>query len=34
VLLVPENLRGAAIVYRDLRDDELDLTNEFTIKYY
>ena len=34
VLLVPESLRGAAIVYRDSRDDEIDVTNDFTIKYY
>ena len=34
VLQVPESLRGAAIVYRDSRDDEINLTNDFTIKYY
>lgn len=34
VLLVPESLRGAAIVYRDLRDEEIDVTKDFTIKYY
>lgn len=34
VLLVPESLRGTAIVYRDSCDDEIDLTNDFTIKYY
>lgn len=33
-LLVPEALRGCGIVYRDSRDDELDLTSTFTIKYY
>lgn len=34
VLMVPENLRGAAIVYRDLRDDELNVTAAFRIEYY
>ncbi len=33
-LLVPESLRGATIVYRDSHDDELNLCNTFTIKYY
>ncbi len=34
VLLVPESLRGTAIVYRDSRDEEIDVTKDFTIKYY
>lgn len=34
VLFVPEFLRGTAIVYRDSHDDELNLCNTFTIKYY
>lgn len=34
VLFVPESLRGTAIVYRDSRDEEIDVTKDFTIKYY
>ena len=34
VLLVPEAYRNVSIVYRDLRGDELNITGNFTIKYY
>ena len=33
-LFVPEAYRGAPIIYRDHWDDELNLTDTFTIKYY
>ena len=34
VLLVPEPYRNMGIVYRDSRGEELNITTEFTIKYY
>ncbi len=34
VLLVPEAMSGLAIIYRDSRGDELNLTNEFKTSYY
>jgi hypothetical protein len=34
VLLVPEAYRGITIVYRDQWDDEINLTESFSIKYY
>ena len=34
VLLVPEAYSGVPIVYCDIRDEELNITNVFTIKYY
>ncbi len=34
VLLVPEAYRGIPIVYRDSWDDEINLTIEFTVRYY
>ena len=33
-LMVPENLRGVSIIYRDSWDEELDITANFTIEYY
>ncbi len=34
VLHIPEALRGTPIIYRDHWDEELNITNRFTIKYY
>lgn len=34
VLKVPEAFKGVAILYRDPRGDELDLSNHFTIEFY
>ena len=34
VLLVPEAFRGVTIIYRDPRGDEINLTTEFTTRYY
>ena len=34
VLLVPEAYSGVPIVYCDIRGEELNITNVFTIKYY
>lgn len=34
ILQVPEAYRGVTIVYRGYRGEELDVTNEFQIKYY
>ena len=34
VLQVPEAYRGVPIVYRDYWDNELNITNDITIKYY
>lgn len=34
VLLVPEAFRDVTIIYRDPRGDELNLTTEFTTRYY
>ena len=34
LLLVPEAYRGIPIIYHDSRDEEINLTTEFTIQYY
>ena len=34
VMLVPETFRDVTIIYRDPRGDELNLTTEFTTRYY
>ena len=34
VLQVPESYRGVPIVYRDQWDEEISITDTFTIKYY
>lgn len=34
VLKVPETFKGVPIIYRDSRDNEFNLTSEFTIEYY
>ena len=34
VLKVPEAFKGVPIIYRDIHDEELNLTDEFTIEYY
>ena len=33
-LYVPENFRGVPIIYGDLWDEELNLTDTFTINFY
>ena len=33
-LYVPENFRGVPIIYRDSWDEELNLADTFTIKFY
>lgn len=34
VLLVPEAYHGVPIIYRDHWDDELNITDNYTVKYY
>lgn len=34
VLLVPEGLKGMAVLYRNSRGEELDLTSAFKTQYY